>query len=335
MKIVNFGSLNVDYVYRVPHVIVKGETLASTSRNIFSGGKGLNQSVALSRAGLPVYHAGCIGQGGEILLDVLKDSGVNTDFVRNLPDVPVGHTIIQNTDDGDNCIILFGGANQAVSEEQVDETLSHFEEGDWIVLQNEISCLKYIMEKAHERGMKIVLNPSPMNDKISGLPLEYVDYFFVNEIEAGQIIGKSADEKQVKKEDPENQNAGITTENQNTGIIGANQNADITAENTEKLVTGLKKTFPNAHVILTLGSAGSVFIYQQEVLYQQIYKVKAVDTTAAGDTFTGYFLAAVIGGKTPTQALRLASRASSITVSRPGAAPSIPYLQEVEIHENT
>ena len=153
MKIVNFGSLNVDYVYRVPHVIVKGETLASTSRNIFSGGKGLNQSVALSRAGLPVYHAGCIGQGGEILLDVLKDSGVNTDFVRNLPDVPVGHTIIQNTDDGDNCIILFGGANQAVSEEQVDETLSHFEEGDWIVLQNEISCLKYIMEKAHERGM--------------------------------------------------------------------------------------------------------------------------------------------------------------------------------------
>lgn len=292
MKMINFGSLNVDYVYKVPHVIVRGETLSATDRNIFPGGKGLNQSVALSRAGLEVYHAGCIGKGGEILLQVLRDAGVNTDFVRCLDDIPVGHTIIQNTDDGDNCIILFGGANQAVTEKQVDQTLCHFEQGDWIVLQNEINDLKYIIEKAHETGMTIVLNPSPMNEKINDLPLEYVDYFFVNEIEAGQITGYPSD-------DP------------------------------EKLMEGLESIFPNAHTILTLGSDGSAYIYKGEVIRKSIYKVKAVDTTAAGDTFTGYFLASVIGGRTPEEALDLAARASAVTVSRPGAAPSIPVMDEV------
>ena len=104
MKILNFGSLNIDYVYKVDHIVQRGETQHSISRSVFSGGKGLNQSVAMAKAGLPVYHAGCIGAGGEFLLDVLHESGVDTSLVKVLQDTPSGHTVIQNSKDGDNCI---------------------------------------------------------------------------------------------------------------------------------------------------------------------------------------------------------------------------------------
>ena len=190
MKVLSFGSLNIDYTYKVPHFVKKGETLASESLQVFGGGKGLNQSVALAKAGTEVYHAGAIGQDGMFLLDMLKDAGANTDYVKILDTVRTGNAIIQNDKSGDNCIILYGGANQAITREQVDEVMSHFESGDYLVLQNEINELGYIVEKAHEKGMIIVLNPSPMNEKILALPLDVIDYFILNEVEAAQILGK-------------------------------------------------------------------------------------------------------------------------------------------------
>lgn len=292
MKVLNFGSLNIDYVYKVDHIVQKGETLLSEGRNVFTGGKGLNQSVALGRAGLSVYHAGNIGRGGEFLLEELKSAGVDTRYVRILTDIPSGHTVIQNDKDGDNCILLFGGANQAVTEEQADEVISQFDAGDWIVLQNEVNELGYIIERAHRQGMKILLNPSPMNEVILSLPLEDVDLFMLNEIEAGQITGE-------KSED-----------------------GDVLAE-------ALRKKFPDSKFVLTLGSRGSVYIDQDQKVEQGIYKVKTVDTTAAGDTFTGYFLAGMLGGKSVKDSLDLASKASSITVTGNGAAPSIPTMAQV------
>ena len=120
MKVLNFGSLNIDYVYRVDHILVKGETESSFSRNIFAGGKGLNQSVALGRAGVNVYHAGCIGEDGRFMVELLNEAGVDTRFVKVLTDSPSGHTVIQNDKEGDNCILLYGGANIRVTKEQVD-----------------------------------------------------------------------------------------------------------------------------------------------------------------------------------------------------------------------
>lgn len=292
MKVLNFGSLNIDYVYKVDHVVQKGETLQSEGRQVFTGGKGLNQSVALGRAGVSVYHAGNIGLGGEFLLDELKSAGVDIRYVRTLQDTPSGHTVIQNDKDGDNCIILFGGANQAVTKEQVDEVIGHFDKGDWIVLQNEINELAYIMQRAHEQGMKILLNPSPMNEIIGTLPLAYVDLFMLNEIEAGQITGIQSEERDV-------------------------------------LADALLKKFPESKFVLTLGSHGSVYIDKDQKVEQEIYKVKAVDTTAAGDTFTGYFLAGILGGRMIKDSLDLASRASAITVTGNGAAPSIPTMKKV------
>ena len=293
MRILNFGSLNVDYVYRVPHFLQRGETLLSSNRSVFSGGKGLNQSVALARAGLTVCHAGCIGEEGTLLLHALQASGVDTTFVRVRDDVPSGHTVIQNTDDGDNCILLFGGANRSITKEQIDETLTHFEAGDYLVLQNEINLLDYVMLCAHEKGMHVVLNPSPMDESILKLPLETVTFFFVNEIEASQLTGVSRDDA-------------------------------------DALASALQKQFPQAHVIITLGMNGSRYLFGETCIAQDVYPVQAVDTTAAGDTFTGFFLAGFIEGKTPKEALELASRASAISVTRPGAAPSIPARAEVD-----
>lgn len=295
MKVLCFGSMNIDYTYKVDHFVEKGETLSADSLQVFSGGKGLNQSIALARAGAKTYHAGAIGEDGKFLLEIMSESGVHTDYVAVLSNVRSGNAIIQNDRSGDNCILLYGGANQAITSSQVDGVLAHFESGDFLVLQNEINELAYIMEEAHRKGLKIVLNPSPMNEKILSLPLEYVNYFMLNEVEAGQILNRD-----TKK-----------------GFDG------------DALVEELVEKFPSAAVILTMGSAGAVYMDQKEMIHQQVYKVKAVDTTAAGDTFTGFFIGGILRGMDVKDAMEQASKAAAIAVTRRGAAPSIPTLPEV------
>lgn len=296
MKILSFGSLNIDYVYSVPHFVKKGETLSAKELNVYTGGKGLNQSIALARAGVETYQAGAIGTDGMFLLEQLKEAGVKTDLVKILDDVRTGNAIIQNDDEGDNCIVLFGGANQAITKKQVDEVFKDFTNEDYLLIQNEINELSYIVEKAKEEGMKIILNPSPMNEKIMKLPLDQIDYFILNEIEAMQIL---------KMDKPEE-------------IDG------------KYIASLLHERFKDATIVLTLGSEGSVCISDDEYVEQSIYKVKAIDTTAAGDTYTGYFIAGILNGKTIKESMDIASKASAIAVTRQGAAPSIPVLEEVE-----
>lgn len=296
MKILSFGSLNIDYVYSVPHFVKKGETLSAKELNVYTGGKGLNQSIALARAGVETYQAGTIGTDGMFLLEQLKEAGVKTDLVKILDDVRTGNAIIQNDDEGDNCIVLFGGANQAITKEQVDEVFKDFTNEDYLLIQNEINELSYIVEKAKEEGMKIILNPSPMNEKIMKLPLDQIDYFILNEIEAMQILEMDKPEE----------------------IDG------------KYIASLLHERFKDATIVLTLGSEGSVCISDDEYVEQSIYKVKAIDTTAAGDTYTGYFIAGILNGKTIKESMDIASKASAIAVTRQGAAPSIPVLEEVE-----
>lgn len=289
MKVLNFGSLNLDYVYQVNSILIPGETQASTDRKIFCGGKGLNQSIALAKAGVPVYHAGMIGDDGEILLETCRDNHVNTEFIRQISG-PCGHTVIQVDQNGQNCILLYGGANQSITKEFADEVLSHFEKGDMLLLQNEINELDYIIEKASEKEMQIILNPSPYNNKLDKCNLNKVTMFLVNEIEGGQITGENNPDEILKK---------------------------------------FSQMYPQASVVLTLGGDGAVYQDKTGVYRQGIFPVKAVDTTAAGDTFTGYFLASVLERMSPQEGLRMAAKASSIAVSRPGAAASVPMRNEV------
>ena len=289
MKILNFGSLNLDLVYQMPHFIRAGETLSSTAFNKNVGGKGLNQSVALAKAGADIYHAGLIGEDGEMLRAFLADNGVDTRFVRTI-DQPSGHAVIQVEPAGNNCIFLFGGANQCVTEAFIQEALEPFGEGDFLVLQNEINMIDKIIEAAYAKGMQVVLNPSPIADNLKELPLEKISWFILNEIEGGELSGET---------DP------------------------------DKILDKLTQLYPHAQIVLTLGGDGSVYCGKGQRIRQQVYKVQAVDTTAAGDTFTGFFFAAMADGVEPAEALKRASKASSISVTRPGAAASIPTLAEV------
>ena len=171
MRVLNIGSLNLDYVYSVDHIILPGETEATGSRNIFLGGKGINQSMALAKAGVEVYHGGLIGNGGQPFLDACKEYGVHADFIRKV-DAPDGHTIIQIDKDAQNSILLFGGANQKMTTEFIDEVLSHFDSNDILLLQNEVNLLPYIVDKAYEKGMQIALNPSPFNEKLNAVDMK-------------------------------------------------------------------------------------------------------------------------------------------------------------------
>ena len=289
MKVLNFGSLNLDYVYQVDHIIIPGETQATKSRNTFCGGKGLNQSIALAKAGIPVYHAGQIGEEGDILLETCKANGVNTEFIKKVPG-PSGHTVIQVDKNGQNSILLFGGSNRSITREFVDEVFANFEKDDILLLQNEVNELDYIIDSAYEKGMMIILNPSPYDSALDACDLSKVSLFLVNEIEGFQITGE---------------------------------------KEPEKILAKIKEVYPKAKIVLTLGGDGSVYQDETGIYHQGIFKVKAVDTTAAGDTFTGYFISSILDGTPVQEGLKLAAKASAIAVSRPGATDSIPLREEV------
>lgn len=290
MKVLNFGSLNIDHVYHVDHMVEAGETLNSQEMSTFCGGKGLNQSVALAKAGVEVYHAGRVGEEGGILLDMLKHSGVNTEYVETDAEKS-GHTIIQVDGAGQNCILLYGGANRSMTKDYIDRVLADFSAGDVILLQNEINLLDYVIDSAFEKGMTIVLNPSPYDDNLKPCDFGKVSLFLVNEIEAGQMTGY---------------------------------------EKPEEILAELKIRYPKARVVLTLGAEGSIYQDEKRRCKAEARKVQAVDTTAAGDTFTGYFIASMIEDLSPEEGLALATKASAIAVTRKGAAPSIPLREEVE-----
>lgn len=291
MKFLNFGSLNLDYTYKVNHIVMPGETISSTSMSVYPGGKGLNQSVALARAGGNVYHAGMIGDDGKLLLETCFENGINTDFVKKVG-MASGNAMIQVADSGENCIVLYGGANQENTIEHIEHVLSHFQKGDVLLLQNEINLIDMLIEKAYEKEMFIALNPSPYNEKLELCDFHKVDIFLINEVEGLQMTGE---------------------------------------KNSEKIIEAISERYPKAAFVLTLGSKGAMFGKDGQVISQECYKVNAVDTTAAGDTFTGYFLKNYFDNQEDVKsALEIASKAAALAVTRQGAVPSIPWHDEIK-----
>lgn len=291
MKVLNFGSLNLDYTYQVSHILRPGETILAKDVSMNLGGKGFNQSVALSRAGLACYHAGLVGEEGLEFYDACETFGIKTDYIKTVTG-RCGHTVIQVDEDGQNCILLFGGANQKNSKEYVDEVLKNFDTGDIIVLQNEINELPYIIDQAFAKGMTIVLNPSPFDERLDACDLGKVSIFIFNETEGQQMTG-------------------MTTP--------------------ATIVAAMAASYSNAKIVLTLGEGGSIYHHGDEELYQAAFKVAAVDTTAAGDTFTGYFIAGLVKKLPMREVLINASKAAALAVTKAGAAISIPFMSEVEL----
>lgn len=295
MKVLNFGSLNIDYVYRVAHILQPGETLKAGEMEVFPGGKGLNQSIAAARAGAEIYHAGMVGaDDGEFLLTVCRENHVNTDFIRTAAGKS-GHTIIQVDDNAQNSILLYGGGNRKITEEFIEEVLSGFAREDILVLQNEINRLDTVIDRAYEKGMRIVLNPSPFDEGLSVCDLSKVSVFLVNEIEARLLAGKAYEGE----------------------------------EDGGRLVDGILKKYPGAQAVVTMGEQGAFYGKNNFRHYQRSFPVKAVDTTAAGDTFTGYFVYGMVKGEAIEITMERAARAAAVAVSRKGAVPSIPKAEEI------
>jgi len=289
MRIINFGSLNIDHVYEVDHFVSPGETISSTRYSRFCGGKGLNQSIALARAGARVTHAGMIGADGALLREFLDDAGVDTHLVQ-IGDSATGHAVIQVTPQGDNAIVVYGGANHQIGRDLMDQVLNATGPGDWLLLQNEVNCVPEMLTAAHDRGVSIALNPAPMTDAVEQYPLETLHTLFVNEIEGAQLTG---------------------------------------CQQPKSIVKALLARHPHLCVVLTLGERGAVFANAESWIEQPSFSVEAIDTTAAGDTFIGYYLAAVTAGAANEAALKIGCLAASVCVTRHGAADSIPSRSDL------
>lgn len=290
MRVLNFGSMNIDYVYQMDHFIRPGETYASSSLTRLCGGKGLNQSIALAQAGIPVFHACKVGAEGGFLVEKLREKGVDTRYI-----VPgegsSGHAIIQVTPDGQNAIMLFGGTNRQMDEAYIDRVLSDFSPGDVLVLQNELNLTGYMIEEASRRGMRVAFNAAPFTDLVEGYPLEKLTWLVVNEVEGAQLARCGAP---------------------------------------EEILDRLHRRYPQVNLLLTLGKQGCLYCDRGGAVTRGFsISVKAVDTTAAGDTHFSYFLRAILDGADPRDALDLAAVASGIAVTRPGAADSVPSYEEV------
>lgn len=288
-KALVIGSINIDKVYELEHIVRPGETVSSRKYRTAWGGKGLNQAIALSRGGADTALAGCVGAPElEALTAVCAEAGVDAARIR-ARSVTTGHAIIQVDANGQNCIIVEPGANGTVDPDDIAAFLEGYGTGDILLTQNEISHMPEVLRAAHQKGLTVVLNPSPFSAEILSWPLECVDIFLVNEIEGEALSGESAP---------------------------------------EKILDTLRRRFPRAAIVLTLGHDGAMYADKTERFSVPARRVTAVDTTAAGDTFTGYFLAMLLRGGTPKDAMEIAATAAAIAVTRPGAVPSIPWLEE-------
>lgn len=289
----NFGSINLDHFYRVPHLVAPGETLASRDYRVGLGGKGANQSLAMARAGGRLNHWGRVGRQDAWARDALAEAGVDVSRVT-LVEGPSGHAIIQVDDSGENAIILFPGANHGTSREELAELVAAASPGDWLLLQNECSGLEALIPLAVERGMQVAFNPAPMDNQAARLPLPLCSVLFVNRTEAAALVDLAPDAEAMA------------------------------------LLDALAARLPDTEVVLTLGGEGAWHQHRDTRRHQPALPVVAVDTTAAGDTFIGYYLAALQAGLPIAECLRRAATAAALTVQRPGAAESIPALDEVE-----
>ena len=293
MKILNFGSVNIDSYFRVDHISKPGETISSKTCDKRPGGKGLNQSVALSKVYKNVYHAGLYGKDGNFIKELFKENGIDTSFFeQSLSDT--GNALVQVDKNGENSIVLYKGANFDIDKDFVDKVLDNFCEGDILVLQNEICLVPYIVDIAYEKGMLICLNPSPINEAIFKIDFSKLEFLILNETEARDISNK---------------------------------------HNKDDVVSYFRKNYPNLKLILTLGSNGSIYFDKDQIINQKAYLVDSVDTTGAGDTFMGYFVGSYFDDKDIKKSLDIASVASALACTKNGASSSIPSLKEVKEFE--
>ncbi len=281
--IFNFGSINIDHVYSVPHLPEPGETLTAKTRDMYLGGKGINQSIAISKAGGQVIHTGAVGNDGAWALEQINAMGVDVSSIAEV-DTPTGHAIINVDNAAENAIVILSGANACLTDAQISAALSKAEPEDWILVQNETNLVSEIVSQAKVRGCKVAYSAAPFVADVTVSLLDKIDLLVVNEGEADALASA----------------LGVTVQN-----ISVPQ------------------------LLITKGVQGATLTADEGLFEQAAFSVNAVDTTGAGDTFLGSFLARTDQGDKVQEALRYASAASALQVTRTGAATAIPSRGDV------
>ena len=290
------GSINADHVISVPYFVKPGETLLGHNYHIAYGGKGANQAVAAARLGAKVNFIGCIGNDdiGRAMRNAFALDGINTNPIITVNSEVTGIAMIQVSDSGENSIVISAGANVYLDESQVEDSEQEIIDSDYLLMQLEtpLPAIIQAAEFAKENGTKVILNPAPAQALPDEL-LKNLDIITPNETEAEILTGiRVTDEQSAGKSAAVFHAKGIET------------------------------------VLITLGSKG-VYVSQQgkgEIVPG--FRVQAVDTTAAGDTFNGAFVTALLEDKPLAQAIRFAHAAAALSVTQKGAQPSIPTRKE-------
>lgn len=297
-KLCVLGSINVDHVIRVPYFPKAGETLTGYGYQIAYGGKGANQAVAAARVGANVSFIGAIGddQIGQSMKQAFEKDGINTEAISIIENQSTGLAMIQVADSGENSIVISAGANEDLSEALVEQYKSHIEQADILLMQLEspLQAVTLATKFAKSAEVKVVLNPAPAQPLPNSL-LSQIDIITPNETEA-EIL------------------TGIKVTDEHSAAVAANHFHQLGIET----------------VLITLGSKG---VYYSEKGQGEIipgFRVEAVDTTAAGDTFNGAFVTALLEGQSPKESIRFAHAAAAISVTRMGAQTAIPNREEVD-----
>ena len=296
-KICVIGSLNMDLVVNVDEMPKKGQTLIGSSFKEVPGGKGANQAVAIARLGGDINMIGKVGSDsfGKTLIEQLKNDNVDTEYVQ-IENCASGVAMITVDKNAENSIVVAPGANFRVLEEDIDKCIDGIKKSDIVVLQLEtpLNTIKYALEKSKELGKYTILNPAPavkLGDEI----IRNVDLLTPNETELEIISGVSIEtEEDIQKA------------------------AQIMIEK------GVKE------LIVTLGSKGSLYINKEKSMFKKAYRVEAVDTTAAGDSYTGALAVALSQDKKMEDAMDFASKVGALSVLKEGAQSSLPTLEDVE-----
>lgn len=303
-KVLVIGSLNMDMTVKVEELPKLGETIFGNDFYESCGGKGANQAVAVSKLGMKTEMIGMVGKDsqGEKLIQNLNKYGIISDNVIKSDEL-TGRAIITVDKKGDNNIIVIPGSNFKITKEHIQAKQDVIASSDVVILQNEIpsETVEFSLLKAKELGKITIFNPAPAR-KLSGEVFKNTDYLILNETEMEEIF-------EIKFNDE---------------------------EYTEK-ISIKKKEYGIKNIILTLGDKGSIlFSKDNNIKKYDVYKVKAVDTTAAGDSFIGAFTMKICEIGNPDEAIKYATAVSAIVVTRQGAQDSIPTREEIEkfIEEN-
>ena len=297
-NIIVAGSINMDIVTKVEQLPHPGETVFGKEVHYIPGGKGSNQAVAASRLRENVYLVGKLGNDlfGQSLKDFLSDEQLKLDFLFRSDTLPTGVALITVDNQSENSIVVISGSNYHLSERDVDQV--KITKNDLIVSVFEIpqTTVKHLFQRAHHANAKTILNPAPAVPFIDGL-LDIVDYLIVNETELAFF-----------------------------------SNQDQVSEDLDLLVQYAKqfRHHSNQTIIVTLGTEGVLCISGDQVIRIEGIPVEAIDTTGAGDCFTGAFAAALSGGAALEDALNFANTAASISVQHLGASTSMPSRAAVE-----